>query len=155
MSTTMERFASKVSFAKTQGGCWEWIASKNHKGYGRFDLDGKARQAHRVSWQLFNGRPVPDGLCICHTCDNRGCVNPDHLWLGTNAENNADMMRKGRNNQPKMEASGRSKLTRQDVLEIRALIESGEKTWREMAKSYGVGTSTIGHIKFRRQWRLI
>ena len=88
----MERFWNKVD--KTDD-CWNWTASKNIQGYGYFRFDGKMRKAHRMAWLLVNGE-IPDGMCVCHTCDNPGCVNPIHLWLGTNQDNMDDMNNKGR-----------------------------------------------------------
>lgn len=90
-----ERFEKKVR--KDADGCWYWTATRNNQGYGQMRADGKLKLAHRLAYELFCG-PIPQGLCVLHSCDNggQGCVCPSHLWLGTAAENTEDMARKGR-----------------------------------------------------------
>lgn len=90
--TTEERFWAKVQ--KTDN-CWNWLASRGTYGHGVFGFDGKSTAAHRYSYQLHKGI-IPEGLLVCHTCDTPGCVNPEHLFLGTYKENMEDMSRKGR-----------------------------------------------------------
>jgi hypothetical protein len=91
-----QRFLEKVN--KTEK-CWFWTASSRGNGYGCIKVDGKVIDAHRVSYLLFNGE-IPEGKMICHVCDNRMCVNPDHLFLGTSKDNVDDAIKKGRRFQP-------------------------------------------------------
>ena len=96
--TVEERFWDKVAIAADDDGCWEWQAYKNPAGYGKIGVGGRGKGialAHRVSWELKFGQ-IPDGLCVCHVCDNPGCVRPGHLFLGTHKDNMTDMAKKGR-----------------------------------------------------------
>lgn len=95
--TAEERFWAKVR--RSPVGCWEWQASKDEWGYGIFCLGDRMHHASRCAW-LFVFSEIPDGLIICHTCDNPGCVRPSHLFLGTDKDNHADMVRKGRDDGP-------------------------------------------------------
>jgi hypothetical protein len=126
-------------------GCWEWLASLGNHGYGQLTFKQQKYTAHRLSWELHNG-PIPDGLCVCHTCDNRSCVNPNHLFLGTRTDNLRDMTDKGR--RVKGESHGGVKLTEEIVLSIRSSEQSGV----DLAAMYGVSPSTICSIRKRRIW---
>ena len=87
----ISRFWSKVDITDD---CWEWTACKTSFGYGQLGIDGIMTNAHRISWEISNG-PIPDGMVICHKCDNPGCVNPDHLFAGTHKDNIADCISRG------------------------------------------------------------
>lgn len=112
------------------------------------------KRAHRVIYEFIYGR-VPKGLCVCHTCDNRQCVNIDHLWLGTIADNMKDMISKGRGKQPDNKGSkhGMSKLTEKEVKQIKKLLQSKSLTQIEIAEKYNVSRTTIYEIKVKRTWR--
>lgn len=145
-----ERFWSKVN---KSSGCWLWTASTQTGGYGQFSvLDARGhyvpRRAHRVSWELAFGQ-VPDGLCVLHRCDVRTCVNPDHLFLGTRADNTADMVTKKRQ---KRGLRGEDVLTAEEVGAMRELRMRGRSA-REIAEAYGVGEKTAWAIVTGRSWR--
>ena len=131
-------------------GCWLWVGYIDDSGYGVFRMDNKIRGAHRVSWNLWRGN-IPPGLFVCHHCDVRFCVNPDHLFLGTAAENQADMKRKGRS--VFGSNSSRSKLTEADVLEIKLLLREGKLKKREIGRLFGISTSNIWHIHRGENWK--
>lgn len=93
---TVEQRFNKKYLINEHTDCWEWTRSTNNVGYGMFRYrKGLMRTAHRVSYEMHKG-PIPDGMIVCHTCDNPKCVNPDHLWLGTRRDNYNDMVAKGR-----------------------------------------------------------
>ena len=127
-------------------GCWLWQGSLNGRGYGHLGRrrNGKCRhyRAHRYSYELHNG-PIPDGMCVCHTCDVRFCVNPDHVFLGTHADNIKDRDLKGRTH---------SKLTDEDVTSISMFLNLGAKG-RDIANAYGVSQATVSNIKNGR-WQI-
>ena len=129
--------------------CWLWTGAKNikTKKYGRFAHGGQKVQSHRFAYEFCYGQ-IPDGLQVCHKCDNGRCVRPDHLFLGTNAENMADKLVKGL--QLKGEKVNTAKLSAAQVMEIRS--RKGERP-RDLAKEYGVKECTISNILANRIWK--
>lgn len=138
-----QRFDEKVD-VRGPNDCWEWLARKTHQGYGRFNLRGVNCQANRVAWELEFGA-IPEGMHVLHRCDNPSCVNPSHLWLGTNADNVADRVRKGRNPRMDGERNPRQKLSFADVLKIRERFRSGEPSKR-LASEYGIARGYVPQL---------
>jgi len=130
------------------GRCWEYTGKQVKLGYGYFILRGKEIRAHRFVIFLRDGEWPSD--CVLHSGDNRLCCNPNHLWIGSKAENNIDRHRKGRNGRSRGEHNGTAKLTIEDVREIRRL--RGQLTHREIAKRFGVHHDHIKHIYSGKLW---
>lgn len=149
-SQDVERFFSKV--VKHGDGCWLWMAGKARFGHGCFYFNHRLRVAHRMAWLWFKGE-IPNGLCVLHNCpsgDNPSCVNPDHLWLGTHADNVKDCISKRRNNIG--ERNGGNKLTEDQMREIRMRRESGE-TLVAIASKYGISFGHVSAIARRVKWK--
>lgn len=142
--SVLDRFWEKVEEGEPDQ-CWEWTAGKITSGYGSFWLHGRQVLAHRVAWELVNG-PIPGGLLVCHHCDNPGCVNPSHLFLGSDWDNAADRDAKGRGNMGTGEASLNPKLTDAKVLEIRQKYAIGKYTLLELGRLYGCSEANISYI---------
>ena len=143
-----QRVWSRVP-AKGSNDCWEWSGYRNEHGYGAL----KGRLAHRLVWQLERG-PIPDGMNVCHRCDNPPCCNPAHLFLGTQSDNVHDMVSKGRRRGGNVagERNGASKLTDADVASIRERYVPRKVTLRQLATEYGVSDSAISMIVNGRRW---
>lgn len=145
MKTSLkDRLLAKISADKNTG-CWNWTAGKFWNGYGQIQVDRMPRGAHRVSYEVHRGS-IPEGMFVLHCCDNPGCVNPEHLFLGTHAANMADMVFKGR--QPRGLANGQTKLTAADVIAIR----SANGRHHEIADRFGISRATVTHIRSGRRW---
>lgn len=146
MDDLKQKFLSKVE--KTEN-CWIWKSTINSDGYGFFYHGKKVYRAHRFSYEFFNKIEIPKGMCVCHTCDIPLCVNPSHLWLGTKAENNRDKALKGR--APKLLGvkNGSTKLSLQDVEDIRKSIG---QDLEHLAKKFNVSVSHIKKILRREYW---
>lgn len=134
------RLLSKIRVDENTG-CWNWTAAITEDGYGRIKIAGNRRFAHRISYELHNGA-IPVGVLVCHECDDRTCINPRHLFLGTQADNVADMVAKGR--QSRGDSHARAKLTSADVAAIRA---SQGASRRELAKRYSISIGYISAIR--------
>jgi hypothetical protein len=150
MKPLAERLWAKTAI-KGPTDCWEWQGWRHPKGHGQIGLGGRSvglGYTHRVAWEVTNG-PVPHGLFVCHKCDNPPCVNPAHLFLGTPAENSADMAKKRRSTYG--ESAARAKLTEDDIRAIRDAIDDGLYQ-HAVAKQFGVSRSLVGLIAQRKRW---
>jgi len=155
-----DRFWSKVE--KTDY-CWNWTAHKDNKGYGRIEINGKNCYAHRISWEMHYGK-IPEGLFVCHHCDNPLCINPKHLFLGTQKDNIRDAIKKGRMNHlinnnnvnpSKGEKHYRAKLTENQVREIRKINSAGYIPQRTLAGLFGISPQTLSFIVNNKTWKHI
>jgi len=150
----MHNFWNKVQ--KTDA-CWEWIGSKNNGGYGKFWLNKKCIDSHRVSWMLTYG-DIPENKYVLHHCDNPSCVRPDHLFLGSQTDNMQDMLSKGRGtwhgNSMPGESNPRARLTKEDVLKIRQLFSDGMRQ-TDIAKQYNMSVMAIHSIVRYKTWKHI
>jgi len=147
--TPEQRFEAKVD---RSGDCHVWTGSKTPDGYGNFHLDGKLEKAHRYAYRLAHGK-FEEVWFVCHTCDNPSCVNPDHLFLGTQTHNMRDMISKGRQNSTAGSRNGRAKLDENAIRKVRQFHKSGEMTTRELAREFGTGQTTIAEIVANKTWR--
>ena len=144
-----------LSKTDKSGDCWIWMASKDKRGYGRFNRPSKfkTRLAHRISYILHCG-DIPDGACVCHHCDNPSCVNPDHLFLGTHKENMLDALKKNRLS-PLTQKHGtdnpKSKLTNNQV----KIIRMSTASCRLLAEEFNVSSSTIHRVRKNQSWKHI
>lgn len=145
---TLTRFWSKVD-RRASDECWPWLGASGQSGHGQFFFEGRVQPAARAAWLMFNG-PLNSNIHVCHRCDNPPCVNLNHLFTGTHADNMRDMRQKGRMVMPKSQGVHNSSavLTEKQVLEIRESQEMGIV----LARIYNVSRSTISEIRLRKTW---
>lgn len=148
--TLEQRFWAKVNkdgptMAHMDTPCWVWTAARTPNGYGLISINGRGVGAHRFSYEMHFGS-IPDGLLACHKCDNPSCVNPNHLFPGTTADNTRDMIAKGRRVITKGDAFVLTKITEAQVEEIRALWATGEYYQYEIAEIYGIVRTHVCNI---------
>jgi hypothetical protein len=144
---TKDRIEAKVERIP-EGGCWVWMGTTTVRGYGQIISHNRKHYAHRASYQAFIGE-IPKGMYVCHACDNVYCVNPAHLFLGTQKQNLEDMARKGRSTIGSK--NSRAKLTEEQVKSIKKLINDGW-TSSAIAKNFGVTAGCIAQIKRKERW---
>lgn len=147
------RFWRKVDISAGPDACWLWLGFKDQDGYGKFDLRSPIKRsipASRMAYELIYG-PIPDGMLVCHICDNPSCCNPKHLYAGTPSDNNRDAFIRNRRSN-KGESGPTSKLTEDQVKIIRQIYNAGQVTQSQLATLAGVHYSTISAIITRKSW---
>ncbi len=144
------KFWDKVSVAGIDA-CWEWARYKYPNGYGKFSngtRHGYSTYAHRAAYELTKGE-IPPGMFICHKCDNKACVNPSHLFVGTPADNSKDMCNKNRQIKQRGSRNNNARLTAEDV----AVIRSDRRPAKDVAREYGVCAGHIYNIRGNSKWK--
>ena len=146
------KLLAKLALVKCEpADCWEWFGASVN-GYGKISHGAQQELAHRVSYRVFHG-PIEAGLVVCHTCDNKPCINPSHFFLGTLADNNRDCITKNRHVVGRIgEDHAGAKLCASDVLEIRDILHAGVMKQKDIAAAYGITPSNLCHIKTRKLW---
>jgi len=146
----LENFLNKICFGMSE--CWYWRGAQNKQGYG--ESGPPDNRAHRLAWRLFRGE-IPPGMSVLHKCDRPYCVNPDHLFLGTQKDNVQDMLQKGRCHSagPTGIKNGQSKLTDEQVLAMRNDRNQTGISYRLLAMRYGVSTMTAQRVCTGKLWK--
>ena len=146
-----ERFWNKVSIVPDETSCWDWTGSPSGFHYGMIGLNGSYIRTHRASWEMHFGQ-IPNGLCVLHKCDNRRCVRPDHIFLGTKSSNNADRYIKGRD--ARGVRNGRSVLNDEIVIKIKRLYRPNRVFGaRKIAAKLGLNYSTVNGVVGGVNWK--
>ena len=144
-----ERFWMRVN-VKNEEECWKWLGSFSSTGYGQIVVNGKNSRTHRVSWVLHYG-DIPKRLHVLHKCDNRWCVNPRHLYLGTNLDNIKDKISRGRHSKGTMRPM--AKLTDEKVRQMRTKFLGGKHTYFEVAKDFNMSLGQTWMIINQKAWK--
>ena len=139
--TVAQRFDD---FCDKSGECWEWMGCKDKDGYGFIRVDGKNIKSHRLAYSLYCSAEIDSALHVCHKCDNPSCVNPDHLWLGTNRDNQIDSVVKNRH--------GGQKMTADDVRFAREKYFSGQMTQAELCRKFNISSGMMSNTINKRKW---
>lgn len=134
--------------------CWEWVCGRHQQGYGIIQIDDKKKKAHRVVYEMIVG-PIPPGMKLLHKCDNPPCCNPNHLFLGTQADNIRDCESKGRSIHKAINGSrnGMAKLNEEDIVTIRRLYADGAFSQYHIASNFGVSQTIIHRVVTNKAWR--
>ena len=143
-----EQFCKSVE-VDSESGCWVWTGHKDVGGYGLLGYNYRQYKAHRIAWMLKHNETIPKGVQVCHTCDNRACVNPDHLFLGTAKDNMQDRSKKIKQKRGKTRNPDRFK--KDEILKIRAAANSGLSFW-QIAESHTITPSQVHEIVIREDW---
>lgn len=149
MTINYERFHRSYRI-NTKTGCWEWIKAKHRQGYGWFHIDGRNWLAHRASWFMRHLFIPPRKISVCHSCDNPSCVNPEHLFIGSQRDNVLDCIAKGRANRSRPVGS-KNPMAVFSEAQVRRILRDNRKQ-RDIAREYECAESTISMIKRGKNW---
>jgi hypothetical protein len=148
------KFWAKINI-KNNDDCWNWLGYLN-SGYGVIGYEGKDYKAHRIAYMItYQIENLPSNIFCCHVCDNRKCCNPNHIFLGTSADNVHDMENKGRSKHPNGSKNGMAKISEENALEIRRLYATGQYNFSQLSKLYPINDWMIASIIYGKNWKNI